>query len=81
MIQNAPEVRHVAGMGVDGESGADFFCEMPSLVMAGGKFDVHTDSLSIGGLVEKEAGRLLGRISMKKHFTPTVSIRDHWLLR
>jgi hypothetical protein len=50
-MQNAPEVRHVAGMGVDGKSGADFFREMPSAVMARGKFDVHTGSLSIGGVV------------------------------
>jgi hypothetical protein len=38
-------------MGVNGKSGTDFFREMPSAVMARGKFDVHTGSLSLGGVV------------------------------
>src|ERR1700730_8179965 len=38
-------------MGADGKSSADFLHEMLSSVMAGDKFDVHTGSLSIGGVI------------------------------
>jgi len=38
-------------MRVDGKSGADFFRQMPSAVMGRGKFDVHTSSLSLEGVV------------------------------
>jgi hypothetical protein len=47
LIQNAPKVRHVVGMGIDGKSGTDFFREMPSTVMARGNMG----SFSLGGVV------------------------------
>ena len=38
-------------MGIDGESGADFFRQISSPVVAGGKFKVHTGPLAVACFV------------------------------
>ena len=38
-------------MGIDGESGADFFRQISSPVVTGGKFEVHTSPLAVARFV------------------------------
>ena len=38
-------------MGVDGEAGADFFCQISSPVVTGGEFEVHTRPLAVARFV------------------------------
>jgi hypothetical protein len=51
LIQNAPEFRGIFRVGIDGESGADFFRQISSPVVAGGKFKVHTGPLAVARFV------------------------------
>jgi hypothetical protein len=38
-------------VGVDGEAGADFFCQISSPVVTGGEFEVHTGPLAVARFV------------------------------